>query len=314
MNAPPGSCFINCLFALPQRSALNNSLCLNLVKKKIFVKGLKTSCPFGHTSSSYLSDWTIKQLKVRIVMHSRAPLMVPTECWVVMWKHHGGYSIKLPKHCFTWTVDCWSMLIKHFMDWTILYKLTPSSTLEPPKNWYAVCKLIVVVLKRRFTWVLSLELYALFVKCSWCHLHSEHPGMLLWLPLLLRLCYSDSGLFLYIRWASVSPTCIQLIRTNSPTRDPLCLEHSTYCIEPLTVFNVIFISFLWVVSRLCSAVLLLHDDVSVTLNKTELFLRVVPSAGSLSLAVALPWIRLMTSHPIAWEMLVWFMSTHWWVI
>lgn len=94
--------------------------------------------------------------------------------------------------------------------------------------------------------------------------------MLLWLPLLLRLCYSDSGLFLYIRGASVSPTCIQLIRTNSPTRDPLCLEHSTYCIEPLTVFNVIFISFLWVVSRLCSAVLLLHDDVSVTLNKVIL--------------------------------------------
>lgn len=207
MNAPPGSCFINCLFALPQRSALNNSLCLNLVKKKIFVKGLKTSCPFGHTSSSYLSDWTIKQLKVRIVMHSRAPLMVPIECWVVMWKHHGGYSIKLPKHCFTWTVDCWSMLIKHFMDWTNLYKLTPSSTSELKKN-------------------------ALFVRCSWCHLHSEHPGMLLWLPLLLRLCYSDSGLFLYIRGASVSPTCIQLIRTNSPTRDPLCLEHSTHRIEP----------------------------------------------------------------------------------
>lgn len=67
------------------------------------------------------------------------------------------------------------------------------------------------------------------------------------------------------------------------------------------------------VSALFSCVLL-HDDVSVTLNKTELFLRVVPSAGSLSLAVALPWIQLMTSHLIAWEMLVWFMSTHWWVI
>lgn len=36
------------------------------------------------------------------------------------------------------------------------------------------------------------------------------------------------------------------------------------------MFNVIFISFLWVVSWLCPAVLLLHDDVSVTLNKVIL--------------------------------------------
>lgn len=51
--------------------------------------------------------------------------------------------------------------------------------------------------------------------------------------------------------------------------------HSVWCIllialNLLTMFNVIFISFLWVVSWLCPAVLLLHDDVSVTLNKVIL--------------------------------------------
>lgn len=102
MNAPQGSCFINSSFAFPQRSALNNSPCLNLVKKKTFVKGLKTSCPFGQTSSSYFSDWIIKPT-VEIGNHN-AFTSSKLSFEVVMWKQHGSCSLKWPKHCFTWTV------------------------------------------------------------------------------------------------------------------------------------------------------------------------------------------------------------------